>query len=288
MAEKIINVEDLCFSYGNSNKNILNKLNFSIEKGEIFGFLGPSGAGKSTTQKVLYKLLNTFTGAVKINQQDIKSTGIEYYESIGVGFELPNHYLKLTGKENLQLFASFYKNKKIANLESLFALVGLEASINNTVESYSKGMQMRLNYIRAIMHDPDILFFDEPTAGLDPINAKIIKQHILKLKESGKTIFITTHDMTIADQLCDRIALLVDGKIICIDQPCNLKNAHGKNSVRVETLNGQLMEFNLTDIGTNKEFLSFIKQNPIKQIKTLEASLEEVFIKLTGKELKND
>ena len=288
MAEKIINVEDLCFSYGNSNKNILNKLNFSIEKGEIFGFLGPSGAGKSTTQKILYKLLNTFTGAVKINQQDIKSTGIEYYESIGVGFELPNHYLKLTGKENLQLFASFYKSKKIANLESLFALVGLEDSINNNVESYSKGMQMRLNYIRAIMHDPDILFFDEPTAGLDPINAKIIKQHILKLKESGKTIFITTHDMTIADQLCDRIALLVDGKIICIDQPCNLKNAHGKNSVRVETLNGQVMEFNLTDIGTNNEFLSFIKRNPIKLIKTLEASLEEVFIKLTGKELKND
>jgi fluoroquinolone transport system ATP-binding protein len=288
MAEKIIQVEDLSFSYDNINKNVLKKLNFSINKGEIFGFLGPSGAGKSTTQKILYKLLNTFTGTVKINQLDIKTTGSEYYESIGVGFELPNHYLKLTGLENLQLFASFYKNKKITNFESLFALVGLEDSMNNKVESYSKGMQMRLNYIRAIMHDPDILFFDEPTAGLDPINAKIIKQHILKLKESGKTVFITTHDMIIADQLCDRIALLVDGEIICIDQPCDLKKAHGKNSVGVETLNGQRMEFDLTDIGTNKEFLLFIKQNPIKRIKTLEASLEEVFIKLTGKELKND
>ena len=213
--------------------------------------------------------------------------GSEYYESIGVGFELPNHYLKLTGLENLQLFASFYKNKKITNIESLFALVGLEDSINNTVESYSKGMQMRLNYIRAIMHDPDILFFDEPTAGLDPINAQIIKQHILKLKERGKTIFITTHDMIIADQLCDRIALLVDGEITCIDQPSDLKKAHGKNAVSVETLKGIKREFDLTDIGTNKDFLLFIKQNQIKRIKTLEASLEEVFIKLTGKELKN-
>jgi len=288
MAEKIIQVEDLSFSYDSTNKNILNKLNFSINKGEIFGFLGPSGAGKSTTQKILYKLLNTFDGSVKINQQDIKSTGSEYYESIGVGFELPNHYLKLTGLENLQLFASFYQNKKITDIKSLFALVGLEDAINNTVESYSKGMQMRLNYIRAIMHDPDILFFDEPTAGLDPINAKIIKQHILKLKELGKTVFITTHDMIIADQLCDRIALLVDGEITCIDQPSDLKKAHGKNSVRVETLNGQKMEFYLTDIGSNEGFLLFIKQNPIKRIKTLEASLEEVFIKLTGMELKND
>lgn len=107
-----------------------------------------------------------------------------------MGFELPNHYLKLTGLENMQLFASFYNNKNIENFESLFALVGLEDAINNPVETYSKGMQMRLNYIRAIMHDPDILFFDEPTAGLNPINAKIIKQHILKLKECGKTVFI--------------------------------------------------------------------------------------------------
>lgn len=288
MAKKIIQVDDLSFSYDNTNKNVLKKLNFSINKGEIFGFLGPSGAGKSTTQKILYKLLNTFTGTVKINQLDIKSSGSEYYESIGVGFELPNHYLKLTGLENLQLFTSFYKNNKITNFESLFALVGLEDSINNRVESYSKGMQMRLNYIRAIMHDPDILFFDEPTAGLDPINAKIIKQHILKLKEWGKTVFITTHDMMIADQLCDRIALLVDGEITCIDQPSDLKKAHGKNAVCVETLNDLRIEFDLTDIGTNKDFLLFIKQNPIKRIKTLEASLEEVFINLTGKELKND
>jgi len=288
MIEKVIQVENLNFSYDNSSTNVLNNLNFSIYKGEIFGFLGPSGAGKSTTQKILYKQLNTFTGHVKVNQQDIKNTGSEYYESIGVGFELPNHYLKLTGLENIKLFASFYNANSIENFESLFAMVGLEDSINNTVESYSKGMQMRLNYIRAIMHNPDVLFFDEPTAGLDPINAKIIKQHILLLKEQGKTVFITTHDMTIADQLCDRIALLVDGEIICIDQPDKLKKAHGKNAVKVESVNDQIKEFNLDGLGDNYDFLKFIKDNPIKNIKTLEASLEEVFIKMTGKELKND
>ena len=286
MTEKIIDVENLGFGYDNTNKNILNNINFSIYKGEIFGFLGPSGAGKSTTQKILYKLLNTFSGSIKINQKNIQSIGSEYYESIGVGFESPNHYLKLTGLENMQFFASFYNIKTIKSFESLFALVGLEDAINNTVETYSKGMQMRLNYIRAIMHDPDMLFFDEPTAGLDPINAKIIKQHILKLKRTGKTVFITTHDMTIADQLCDRIAFLVDGEIICIDQPKNLKKAHGKNAVRVDAINGQTKEFNIDGLGVNSEFLLFIKDNHLKSIKTLEASLEDVFIKLTGKELK--
>jgi fluoroquinolone transport system ATP-binding protein len=146
-------------------------------------------------------------------------------------------------------------------------------------------MKMRLNFIRAIMHDPDILFFDEPTAGLDPINAQKIKRHIVKLKEQGKTIFVTTHDMATADELCDRVSFIVDGEIRLTEKPSVLKNEHGKHSVKVELQNKKTADFPVEDLGTNPQFLEFIKQDQILKINTQEATLEEVFIKVTGKKL---
>ena len=199
----MIKVENLKFQYPKSSELTLKGMSFEINKGEIFGFLGPSGAGKSTTQKVLYKILKGYDGTVEIDGINIQDWTNSYYEKIGVGFELPNHYLKLTGKENLDLFASFYKNLENRNTTKLFEMVDLQDAMNKPVEAYSKGMKVRLNFLRAIQHNPDILFFDEPTSGLDPVNALKIKQHILELKSQGKTIFITTHSMDIADQLCE-------------------------------------------------------------------------------------
>ncbi len=219
----MIQVDKLEFQYPNSDKETLKGLSFEIKKGEIFGFLGPSGAGKSTTQKVLYKILSGYNGSVIIDGKDIKDWNNSYFEKIGVGFEFPNHYLKLTGKENMELFASFYKNGNSRNLSELFEMVDLQDAINKPVDAYSKGMKVRLNFIRAIQHNPDILFFDEPTSGLDPVNAHKIKQHILNLKSQGKTVFITTHSMEIADQLCDRVSFIVDGKLQATDKPENFK-----------------------------------------------------------------
>ena len=167
----MLKVQDLSYTYPKSKKPVLKNLSFQISKGEIFGFLGPSGAGKSTTQKVLYKILKGFTGEVSIENRPLKDWGIEYFEKIGVGFELPNHYLKLTAKENLQLFSSFYPSSSLLDFNELFERFGLASDANKKVEEFSKGMKMRLNFIRAIMHNPDIIFLDEPTAGLDPINA---------------------------------------------------------------------------------------------------------------------
>jgi len=281
----MIQVEGLEFKYPKSNEPTLKGLNFQINKGEIFGFLGPSGAGKSTTQKVLYKILNGYNGKVLINHKNIKDWDNSYFEKIGVGFELPNHYLKLTGKENMNLFASFYKNTEHRNTTKLFEMVDLQDVINKPVSTYSKGMKIRLNFIRAIQHDPDILFFDEPTSGLDPVNAHKIKQHILNLKSQGKTIFITTHAMDIADQLCDRVSFIVDGKLQTTDTPENLKKEYGKDAVNVELKNGDINEFPIKNLGINLEFINFLKQDEIKRIHTLDATLEEVFIKLTGKTL---
>jgi len=281
----MIKVENLSFKYSKSKESVLNKLNFEIAQGEIFGFLGPSGAGKSTTQKVLYKILNGFTGEVLIENRPLKDWGSDYFEKIGVGFELPNHYLKLTAKENLQLFGSFYPSSSLQNLDELFEIFGLAPDANKKVEEFSKGMKMRLNFIRAIMHNPDITFLDEPTAGLDPINAQKIKRHIIKLKNEGKTIFVTTHDMTTADELCNRVSFISGGEIQLTEKPSVLKSEHGKHTVKVELQNGQEAEFALKDLGMNQAFSEFISNSEILRINTQEATLEEVFIKVTGKKL---
>ncbi len=281
----MIKVENLKFQYPKSNEFTLKGISFEIKKGEIFGFLGPSGAGKSTTQKVLYKILSGFGGSVSIDGINIQDWDNSYYEKIGVGFELPNHYLKLTGKENLDLFASFYKNLENRNTTTLFEMVDLQDAINKPVEAYSKGMKIRLNFLRAIQHNPDILFFDEPTSGLDPVNALKIKQHILDLKSQGKTIFITTHSMDIADQLCDRVSFIANGQLIATDTPQNFKDNYGREVVNVELKNGNKNEFPLKDLGTNSTFLEYLKQDEVKRIHTLEATLEEVFISITGKSL---
>jgi fluoroquinolone transport system ATP-binding protein len=282
----MITVKNLSYSYNKSNSFALEKLNFSIERGEIFGFLGPSGSGKSTTQKILYKILTGYEGEVLIDGQSLDGLGKDYYTRIGVGFELPNHYMKLTARENLTLFGSFYPKEKLQNLETLFAVVGMEAHIDKRVEDYSKGMKMRLNFIRSIMHNPDIIFFDEPTSGLDPINAHKVKEEIKALKAKGKTIFITTHDMATADELCDRVSFIVDGKIVLTDTPTKLKHTYGKECIQVTMNSLQKTEFSVKDIGYNQAFLDLIKQDDLMKIETLEATLEEVFIKVTGTNLK--
>ncbi len=282
----MIRVADLSYTYPSAESPALKGLNFNITQGEIFGFLGPSGAGKSTCQKILYKTLSKFTGQIDINGKAIQKWGREYFEDIGVGFELPNHYGKLTAKENLDLFAAFYPKEKRAPILPLLELVGLEQDANKQVDTFSKGMKVRLNFVRAIMHDPDLLFFDEPTMGLDPINALVIKNHILELKKRGKTIFITTHNMATADELCDRVSFIVEGEIIVTERPAKLKLQYGNDLVTVELKNGNSSEFSLVQLGANKEFLEFIKQDEILRIHSQESTLEHVFIAVTGKALK--
>jgi fluoroquinolone transport system ATP-binding protein len=281
----MIKVKNLFYSHPKSKESVLKDLSFEIRQGEIFGFLGPSGAGKSTTQKILYKILHAFSGEISVKNKPLKDWGNEYFEKIGVGFELPNHYLKLTARENLRLFASFYPKENLQNFDALFEIFGLADSIDKRVEAFSKGMKMRLNFIRAIMHDPEILFFDEPTAGLDPINAQKIKRHIIKLKTQGKTIFVTTHDMTTADELCDRVSFIAGGEIRLTEKPSVLKREHGRHTVKVELQNGRTAEFPIKNLGNNSSFLKFISGDEILRINTQEATLEEVFIKITGTKL---
>ena len=284
----MITVKNLRFTYPGAVEEVLRGLDFTVERGEIFGFLGPSGSGKSTTQKILYRLLTGYDGTVTVDGSDLSGLGRAYFHQIGVGFELPNHYLKLSGRENLKLFSQFYRPEKLREMDELFDRVGLLPDADRKVEGYSKGMKMRLNFIRALLHDPDILFFDEPTSGMDPGNAMRIKELILELREQGKAIFITTHNMFTADQLCDRVAFIDKGNLVAMDSPKQFKLDHGKHRVRVELVGekiGAAHEYAVEGIGENGDFLNLIRENEVKTIHTMEATLEEVFLKLTGKEL---
>ncbi|MHC1780665.1 MAG: ABC transporter ATP-binding protein [Bacteroidales bacterium] len=283
----MLNVEDLAFTYSKGKKRAVDGLSFGIEKGEIYGFLGPSGAGKTTTQRLIIGLLRNYEGSIRIFGKERSQWGKDFYEKVGVAFDFPNLYLKLTALENLQLIGSFYRQKP-ADVESLLERVGLLADKNTRTESFSKGMKMRLNFIRSIMHDPDIMFFDEPTSGLDPVNAHIIKEIILEQKAAGKTIFLTTHNMTVAEQLCDRVSFIVDGRIVVTGSPSNLMVEYGKRVVKVEYISEgkvESREFPIKDVGLNTGFLDIVSNYEIKTIHSCEATLEEIFIKLTGKNL---
>ena len=283
----MIHVKNLNFTYSKTKKKAILDMNFDIHKGEVFGFLGPSGAGKTTTQRLIIGLLRNYQGHINVLGKERNRWGKDFYEQVGVAFDFPNLYTKLTAGENLELIGAYYKRASI-NANELLDRVGLLPDKNVRVESFSKGMKMRLNFIRSIMHQPDLMFFDEPTSGLDPTNAHIIKDIILEQKKDSKTVFLTTHNMTVAEQLCDRVAFIVDGKIVVIGSPKELMIEHGKRRVKIEhQLNGKLItaEFEMNQLGENKVFLDLLKTADIKTMHSCEATLEDIFIKLTGRKL---
>jgi fluoroquinolone transport system ATP-binding protein len=283
----MIQVDSLTYTYAAASEPAVRNLSFAIESGEIFGFLGPSGAGKSTTQKILIGLLQGFQGHVSVFGRPLPEWRSDYYERIGVSFEAPNHYLKLTARENLTYFRSLYA-VETRDPQELLDMVGLGDDGEMLVSQYSKGMKNRLNVARAMLHHPELLFLDEPTAGLDPLSARRIKDVIRAEKEAGKTVFLTTHDMTVAGELCDRVAFIVDGEITRIDSPRALKLQYGKPAVSVEyRANGHnaRQEFPLQGLGNNPAFLAMLREQDVQTIHTQEATLEDIFIQVTGRSL---
>lgn len=283
----MITVTDLSFQYTQAGRPAVAGLNFEIQPGEIFGFLGPSGSGKSTTQKILIGLLKGYQGRVTVFGRDLTRWGSDYYERIGVAFEVPNLFLKLTALENLAYFGALY-NHPPRNLQDLLRAVGLEEDGRTPVGQYSKGMKNRLNVARALLHDPELLFLDEPTSGMDPVNARLVKDLVQAQRAAGKTVFLTTHNMAIAEELCDRVAFLIDGQIALIDTPRALKLRYGQRQVLVEydlNSHAERQYFPLEDLGNNQAFFSLLKANPVQTIHTQEASLEDIFIRVTGREL---
>ena len=275
-------VEGLEYSYPNSRTKAIDGLDFHVSPGEIYGLLGPSGAGKSTTQKIIIKLLKDYKGSITYKGRPLGSYGSEFYEDIGVCFEMPISFSKLTAMENLDFFRRLYK--KTTDVEPLMRRVGLWEDRDKKAGEYSKGMKIRLNFVRALINDPAVLFLDEPTNGLDPVNARIIKDMILEFKGRGGTVFLTSHIMSDVDQLCDRVGFIINGRIREEDTPRNLKLKYGKKSVKVEYREDGLLksaEFSMEGIKEDA-FVRLIREKQVETIHSGETTLEEIFIKVTG------
>lgn len=280
----MITVKNLSFSYG--KKPFITNMNFSVSKGEIFGFLGPSGAGKSTLQKILIGMIQTYQGSAIVNGTECKQRTNGFYEYVGVDFEFSTMYEKLTARENLQFFSSLYE-KSPRSIDELLHMVGLENDAGKRVADYSKGMKARLNFIKSLLHDPLLLCLDEPTSGLDPTNSRIMKNIILAEKAKGKTILLTTHNMQDATELCDRVAFIVNGQICALDSPHNLIMSKGAANVAYTWIeNGERTASCPLDSLSREERLKvLIAENRLQSIHSNEPTLNDIFMDITGRTL---
>ncbi|WP_203287497.1 ABC transporter ATP-binding protein [Metabacillus sp. cB07] len=278
-----IEAKGLTYSYDRKS-NAVDQLSFQVKKGEVFGFLGPSGAGKSTTIKLLTRLIAPPPGKVFILGQDMSKANHSFYKRIGIAFENDVLYPTLTGYENLIFHAGLYGTGK-DEVYDILKKMDLYKSKDKKAGEYSKGMKTRLVLARALVTNPEILFMDEPTSGMDPEIAAYVREVVKDMNRRGTTMFLTTHDMNEAEKLCDRIAFFNNGKIVELDTPENYKKRFGKQTVSIEQ-SGKKITFSKEDDLT--KLTEIIKSRHFDSIHTQEASLEEIFIKVVGRGLKGE
>ncbi len=284
-----VEVEALTYRYPGAGEPVLRGLDFAIAAGEIFGFLGPNGSGKTTTQKLLARLLAGYGGSMRVFGGEVAEQPPAYFERIGVSFEAPNLYERLTARENLEFYRGFFDGET-TGADDLLRRLDLPARDRRPVAQYSKGMKMRVVLARSLVNQPDLWFLDEPTGGQDPAHAVAIRELIRERAAEGTAVFLTTHDMAVADSLCDRVAFLTDGGLAAVGAPRELRLAHRRNAVRVEVREGDALvarEFSLDHSAEKEAFLSLVRDGPVETIHTLEPSLEDVFLAVTGRRLDN-
>src|ERR687883_103339 len=217
----------------------LQGISFEVERGELFGLLGPNGAGKTTTIKILTTLLLPTSGSVRVLGLDPVTQHAQLRRRIGYVFGGDKGlYDRISALDNLRFFADVYRvplREKQTRIDELLEIVGLRGREHERVEAYSRGMRQRLHIARGLLHDPEILFLDEPTIGLDPVGSRELRETVADLQRVGKTILLTTHYMFEADELCDRVAIITDGRIVAEGTPAELKRTiPNRNIIEIE------------------------------------------------------
>ena len=282
---QVIQIKDVCKAF--DQRQVLNNISLSVEEGEIFGLLGPSGAGKTTLIKMLIGLLSATSGNIAILGKELDKKIDESFPSFGMVLDNDGLYDRLNCYDNLELYARIYSisnRKKVIN--DLLEKVGLIESSKKSVSNLSKGMRQRLSFARAILHSPKIVFLDEPTSGLDPATTLQIHSMMKMLKESGTTIFLTTHNMNEAQKMCEHLALLNEGNIVEEGTPEDICLHHRKKcEVNIEMTNGEKYMVDSHDLLTVLQTV-LDTNNKIRSIHSNEPNLEEVFIELTGRDLR--
>lgn len=280
-----IEVNDLRFNYG--DLNAVDGISFDVRPGEILGFLGPNGAGKSTTIKMLTGQITPKGGLARILGNDVSKDNAEVQSKIGVCFEEKNLYLNMTALENLDFYASLFGIKNPDSMDVL-RRVGLADRAKDRVSSFSKGMRQRMMISRAFINKPSVLFLDEPTDGLDPVTSAAIRKTIKEEADRGAAVLLTTHDMFEADELSDRVAFINEGKIVALDSAENLKLQYGTRSVkaRLREADGvREVHVPLDDPDSSARIAELAASPDLMTIHTEEATLEAIFIELTGRRL---
>ena len=272
----MITVEKITKRFG--NKTALNQIQFNVDKGEIFGFLGPSGAGKTTLINILTGQLKADEGTTQLLGKDTKDLTPEDLAHIGLVGDSSGYYEKLSLEKNLIVYAKIYGLPN-SRVDEVLEQVGLLESKKTIAEKLSTGMRQRMFLARALLNRPELLFLDEPTSGLDPMTSKKIHRLLEELKAAGTTIFLTTHDMVEATELCDRISLLNQGDLVEIGTPRDIIQKYNKEK-RVKVIfrdhSEQEMAF---------EDLKDQDMTQVELIHSMEPTLEDIFIQLTGEKL---
>lgn len=288
-SEMMIDARDLRRSFG--AKEAVAGISFRAYKGEIFGLLGPNGAGKTTTIRMLTGQIDPSGGSAIVAGCDIVKDKKQLKERMGVVFEEQNLYERLSARHNLA-FSCWLYGLPESRVDEVLDLVRLRDRAKDPVRAYSNGMRQRLMIARALLHQPPMLFLDEPSRGLDPISAREVRQVVKQLAQEGTTILLTTHLMEEADLLCKHIAFIVDGRIVANDTPRNLKLSHGERALIV-TLdqdapgsNGDMplneVTLSIDDPADQARLAQWMADGKVRAVHSREATLEEVFIEVAG------
>ncbi len=267
-----------------SGNEVISGVSLDIGKGEIFGLLGPSGAGKTTLIKILTGQLDYDAGMVRVMNKDVQDLSGEDKKKIGIMMDQFGVYERLSCIDNLKVFADIY-DVPLSRVKEILGEVGLGAAGKKPASNLSKGMRARLQLARVFMHSPKIIFLDEPTSGLDPMTQKQIHKLILEKKKQGCTIFLTTHNMEEAAELCDTVALLNEGVIVDSGSPeetCRRYNHQKKIILHLNA--GDDLELPQTKASAD-EIYNLMKDGMIETIHSSEPNLETVFLELTGRKL---
>ena len=265
------------------DKKVLNNISLTMKKGELLGLLGPSGAGKTTLIKIVTGQLS-YEGDSKVFGVESSMIGSKIYKQVGMVLDNCGIYERLSVYDNMKVFADIYKICK-ARIDDVLVKVGLIEAKKTSAGKLSKGMRQRLLLARAILHEPSILFLDEPTSGLDPVTTKQIHALLMELKNKGTTIFLTTHNMEEAYQICDHIALLNEGRIVEYGIPEELCRKYNKeNCITIITKNGESVII-ANKPSSARIITDYMEKDDIEAIHSSEPNLESVFITLTGRGL---
>lgn len=275
--EKELAIKDVSVSF--SGKKALNQLNLEVYEGEIFGFLGPSGAGKTTTIKLLTRQLKADSGEIELFGEDIHHISQDAFEKIGILSDNSGAYEHFSLYDNVKFFADI-RRVSYDRIDELLKRVGLYEDRNKKIKSLSKGMVQRAMIVQAVLHKPKLLFLDEPTAALDPSTTKAIHKMLLELNKEGTTIFLTTHRMEEADQLCNRIAFLNKGHVIESGSPEELKIKYAKNKmVAMFKEKGSIeLDKSFTSL---QQLTELSKEDELITLHTVEPTIEDIFLELT-------